>query len=396
MQSANLAKPASSLNKPLSDDLLTAFHPLIKQPLPDWIQSILDYLNLFLSEKENLNYKGISVCFKQSALIAFHFGQAENAFKLCYGHLDWLSRVVAQTGRLELAQEGFDSWLNFGRLERLLGHNDKSLQYFEELANSPFQNEVNFASLTLTPAHWEAIKLSWPEYDNFIRHNYMTDTLKTLFKAKSYDKVLELVANEFSRPDSQINPGVLIEAKFVALCKLGQPSEALALAEQEASNKDNPKLRRLIFNLRRAEALAYFEDPVTATKLAGELGLMARLFEYDKEPRLLKSTLSLRVAKLLAGLGQKESALKLAEDGYRAASVLRDEPLQLDYLVTLSDLTTETDQWRETLKQHANLTCYKMWRDRLPNKTEAVTQTRLEECGELMQTLFNLLMGLAN
>lgn len=366
--------PTLNLKNLLSDELLTAFHPLVKLPLLDWVQNLLAQLAAL--DHTNPDYGLTSACFNQAALIEFHFGNTERAFELCYAHLEWLAKLISGTGRLELAGQSFDPWLNLGRLERLIGRHEAALQKFELLAKALDQPETRLGPLTLTQSHWEAIKLARLETQSTVTRACLTDTLKTLLKAKKYQATLQFVEGWLASAPSPILQNILIEAKFVALARLGQHAEALELIEARNAGSElktvyiskTADLLNFAFALRQTEALALAGELAAARKLAKGVALIAQFFRYDKESQLFKIALALRTAKLLEALALPELATPVAQNGYAAALAVQDEIWQAEFLKLLLTLEEETGKtreesskwkWQQAAEQLALTTCYK-------------------------------------
>lgn len=403
---AATVQPILQPNKILSDEVLTAFHPLVRLPLPRWSQQVLDLLQQSMGI--NPDYGLISVCFNQAALLEFNFGRTERAFKLCYAHLEWLAELISRTGRLELAVQAFDPWLNLGRLERLTGKYALSLERFEILSQFSAQNETILGPLTLTTDHWQAIVNDRPDIEAFVRKACLTDILKTLLKSKQYRATLELIEEieEYNSAQNVYNQNsyrLLLEAKFISLCRLERIEEALELIALYNLNTNlksgtSNSLLNFSFGLHQIEILAISNDSQAAQNQAYNLAQQAQLFNYDKEPRLFKIALSLRLAKLLEALGLVELALSVARQGYAANLAMQDELFEAEFLrllVLLEPDRVEKIGRQQQLEQLGQTTCYSELKKRLlPEIGLLAVSDTAAECSTILDKLYESLFDL--
>lgn len=405
----------------ISNELLTAFHPLVKLPLPLWIKSILHNLPVLnLNDEYTISgYDLISVSFNQAALIEYYFGRTENAYKLCYSHLAWLAYWIKSAGKLELISHATEPWINIGRLERLEGRYASSLTYFKSLLEGVNKAEITLGPVKFGAEHWQvALKLN-PDLVTHINNVCNSEIIKTLLKSKEYNAVLSYIEQEraFQGAGNSFLSEIMLEAKVVALARLNRLDQALNLARVGSfTNSVKPQydynqnlffLHRLIYHLRQVELLAQLDQAMAAIEHAKAVANIARTFQYDGEFGLLKVNITYRLVKLLQYLSQPALAYELAKLAYKASCQIQDEPLQLLFLnwfTTLElklshpEFTFEQAQWQEQFQKLVQITNYQSIRNGMlnlitknnHNHTTNILQQYCEaDLGELFRKLTN-------
>jgi hypothetical protein len=376
----------------LSDELLVAkANGLVRLALPSWSQRVAEYLANYKASLATTTptYPLKSICFNQLGLIECYIGRLERATTSCYAHLEWVSQVVAEQELLAVSQQALDAWINLGRLDVINGAYNEALAKFALLQKAKRGEELTVGALTISDKHWQAIVQARPDFYEFIENVFITDSVKALLKSKDYEAVLSFAISNMTGVGPLLHD-FLTESQLIALCRLGQSEAALELAQQYSLR--GSFLHRLIFQLHRAEALAYFGEEKAALQVVTDLDFIMSYFQLDTKPNLSKLFLTARLVKALKTLGQPLAAQRFAQKAYAGAVLLQDETLQLEFLRFILELNAEIEpslniktQWQQCFHSLVEHTCYRSLRAKAMQLTGPCPP--LEETREYIDTL---------
>lgn len=398
----------------LADELLVAFHPLVKLPLAHWAKTILEVLDeIKLDQKHTYSTsRSRAVCLNQAALVVFHFGQTERAFTLCQAQLDWISRLLKTPESSGLASLSTEPWVNFGRLERLIGKPQEALQRFNYLLDGAARADLTLGPVSLT-SHWEASLRLKPNLCDQIYYTCKLEIIKTYLHLKDYEAVLSFVEQENELGSPPALREIYLEARIVAQARLGHLEKALELARKGSFapnvnpgldyNNGSFGLHRLIFHFRQVELLALLGNRPAATGLATALAGVVQTFQYQGNHALLQATITLRLVKLLQLLNLATLALTLSRQGFVAAVALGDEPLQFEFLKSIlaSPLAKlERENWMNRLRELARACCYQIVRRKLPELLPEAAglpdEAHYQDCQARLDGLYSRLIAAAD
>jgi hypothetical protein len=318
-------------------------------------------------------------------------GRLERATASCYAHIEWVRQAVAETAPLGISHQALEGWVNLGRLDIIRGETQAALAKFAALQKSKSQAELTIGELVLTTAHWQAITQFKPDFYQYADSVFIMDSTKALLRSKDYTAALDFALHNVN--DTKLNPllrSFLVEAQLVALCRLGQASAALELAQHYSLS--GSILHRLIFQIHRAEALAYFGEERAARRVTADLDFALGYFQLETKPTLTKLFLTMRLIKLLKTLAQPVQAQRFAQKAYAGALLVQDETLQLEFLRLILELNAEIEpnpsiktEWQQRFQSLVAHTCYRSLRAKAMQLTGPCPP--LEETREYIDTL---------
>ncbi|UQA62536.1 hypothetical protein [Polyangium aurulentum] len=275
----------------------------------------------------------LSTCFHDAGRIAEHLGQTEDARRLCRAAVRFFARAGERTGRSEATALALSALVDLGRIERGDGRPEEALLHLGRARSLGLGAEIGGGLLRVSRAQWERLMAEDPLSGREIAADAATEMLATLLSSGRFEEALSLALMAKRGPcDPPELEWVRREAALSALCRLGRAEEALSLAAR--CTVDSPSGQRLVFELRRAEALACFGDAPRARGLADTV-----LSALDRKWQSLPASLDdLRMAARASALGVALGDPLTADFCWTAlaeALSLGDVPLESELLVRI-------------------------------------------------------------
>ena len=330
----------------VADEFLSIRGRAVRWELAAWSGSISESLARALSRGGQERLPALATCFEEATIVAGHLGRHEDARRIAEAAVRFFAGIARQKRSAEALAFAVSALVSVGGAERAAGRLDEALLHLGRVRSLGLGAEIGAGLLRVSRAQWESVLALEPGAARAIALSSATEALAALLTARRLEDVVSLaLVSRRGATDPPALEWARKEAALSALCHLGRPDEALALAARYTVEAGEGE--RLVFELRRAEALACFGDVAKARALAEVvLGQLER--KWRARPGTLEDVrLAARVARLCGLLGEASSAdfcwAALAE-----ALAVGDVPLQAELLVHI----VETD-WDEERREDA-------------------------------------------
>ncbi len=350
----NLAGPISSATRHCVDDrfvgdaFLSIRGRTVRWELAAWSGSISQALSKALSSRGgDGKMAALAACFEEATCVAGHLGRHEEARRIAEAAIRFFSGIARQKRSAEALSFAVSGLVGLGAVERVAGRLDEALLHVGRVRSLGLGAEIGAGILRVSRAQWESVLALEPGAARAIALASAAEALSILLEARRLEDVVSLaLVSRRGATDPPALEWARKEAALSALCHLGRPDEALALAARYAVEAGEAE--RLVFELRRAEVLACFGDMAKARSLADMVsGRLERL--WRSRPGTLEDVrLAARVARLSALLGETVSA-EFCWAALAEALAVGDVLLQADLLVHI----VETD-WDEERREDAS------------------------------------------
>jgi len=320
----------------VSDETLAPYDRHVRRELSSWS---LDVERAITRAPEDQVERTalFSRAYQEAALVAAYLDRPDEARLVLHAGLDFIARTADSAGDPTLLTLGTGPLFELARLDARLGRADEALFVLERISGLLRGLGLSFGALSISAETWAA--LTDGAESGPIASAVVIETLRALLCAGRYEAVLEA-----SRANAGVEPmleAIRREAHLVALSKLGRGEEALNVAALWAA-EDHP-IRRAIFELRHAETLAAFGDPIRAHAIAEECARRVEKNLGAGPATLFDVTLAARIAKLQASLGDVLAA-ELCRIALPAATALGDAPLAADLALRILDLDNRAEE----------------------------------------------------
>ncbi|MDC3953087.1 hypothetical protein [Polyangium jinanense] len=326
----------------VADEFLTLRGRAVRWELAAWSGAITQALARALAQSREDRVAALAPCFEEATIVAGHLGRHEDARRVAEAAVRFYAAIARQKRSAEALAFAVSALVGLGAAERAAGRLDEALLHLGRVRSLGLGAEIGAGLLRVSRAQWESVLALEPAAARSIALASATETLSALLAARRLEDVVSLaLVSRRGATDPPTLEWARKEAALAALCHLGRPDEALALAARYTVEAGEGE--RLVFELRRAEVLACFGDAAKARALAEVvLGQLER--KWRARPGTLEDVrLAARVARLCALLGEATSAdfcwAALAE-----ALAIGDVPLQAELLVSIVE--TDWDQER--------------------------------------------------
>jgi len=314
------------------DEFLSTRTRVVRWELARWCATIGRALDRISADAAH-RLSPLSTCFHDAGRIAEHLGQTEDARRLCRAAIRFFARAGERTRRSEATAFALSALVDLGRIERGDGRPEEALLHLGRARSLGLGAEIGGGILRVSRAQWERLMAEDPLSGREIAAEAATEMLATLLSSGRFEEALGLALAAKRGPcDPPELEWVRREAALSALCRLGRAEEALSLAAR--CTVDSPSGQRLVFELRRAEALACFGDAPRARGLADTV-----LSALDRKWQVLPASLDdLRMAARASSLGVALGDPLIADFCWTAlaeALSLGDVPLESELLVRI-------------------------------------------------------------
>jgi tetratricopeptide (TPR) repeat protein len=279
------------------DDFLSTRTRVVRWELARWCATIgraLDRISADVAHR----LSALSTCFHDAGRIAEHLGHAEDARRLSRAAIRFFARTGERTGSSGATALALSALIDLGRIERGGGRPEEALLHLGRVRSLGLGAEIGGGTLRVSRAQWERLMADDPLSGRAIAAEAAAEMLATLLSSRRLEEALALALMAKRGPcDPPELEWVRREAALSALCRLGRAEEALSLAAR--CTVESPKGQRLVFDLRRAEALACFGDVQRARGLA-----VTVLSALDRKWQILPASLDdLRMGARASALG---------------------------------------------------------------------------------------------
>lgn len=307
----------------LSDEPLAPYDRHVRRELASWSAEALQKLE-GAPEEPMERAAALARAHQDAALIASYLGRPNEARLVCHAGLDCVAEQAESSGDESILLFGFGTLVELSRLDARLGRTDEALCVLERLSGLSRGQGLSFGALTITPATWARIGPGEGGAEGALASMVAIETQRTLLGSGRHEAALEMARSQGPTPADPVLEAMRREAYLVSLCRLGRGEEALLVAALWAAEAH--PIRRPIFEVRHAEALAAFGDPMRAHAIAEECGRRVESRLSAGPVTMFDLTIAARVSRLLATLGDPLAA-ELCRTSLPAATAIGDVPL---------------------------------------------------------------------
>ncbi|MBK9262178.1 MAG: hypothetical protein IPM54_20540 [Polyangiaceae bacterium] len=249
----------------ISDEFSSLQGRFVRWELGAWCAAIAQALPRAQALDEG-RLGAIAACFRETILVAEQLEKYDAARGIAENAIRYFSTLAARERRADAVAFGVSALIWLGRTERLAGRMDEALLHLGRVRSLGFGAEIGMGPLRVTRAQWDSVIALEAEMARGIAFDSAVELFSTLLAAGQFEEVVSLALVARKGPnDPPALESIRKEAALSALCRLGCPDEALALAARytvEAREAD-----KLVFNLRRAEVLACFGELPRARRM---------------------------------------------------------------------------------------------------------------------------------
>ncbi len=289
----------------------------------------------------------LSRAHQDAALIASYLDRPDEARLVCHAGLDCVAEQAETSGDLTILLFGFGPLVELSRLDARLGRTDEALCVLERLGGLLRGQGLAFGALTITPAAWENLGPGEGGAEGALASMVAIETQRTLLGSGRHEAALEVARGQTAATADPVLEVMRREAYLVSLCRLGKGEEALLVAALWAAEAH--PIRRPIFELRHAEALAAFGDPVRAHGIVEECTQRVEARLAAGPATLFDLTMAARVSRLSATLGDPLAA-ELCRVALPAATALGDVPLTVELALRILAMDRRVEERAEALE----------------------------------------------
>lgn len=328
------------------DEFLSASGCVVRCELAAWTATLSASVSRAILQSEG-RLAALSGSFREAIALAEHLGQTEAARKLALSAVRFFSGIVVRERRAEAVGHAVSALALLGCVERSAGQIDEALLHLGRARSLGQGAELSSGVLRVTRAQWDSLVALDRKAAQAASYLAATEMLTTLLAARRFEDVVSLaLVSRRAAVDPPALEWVRKEAALSALCRLGRPDEALALAARYTIEANEEE--RLVFEMRRAEVLACFGDILRARALADAVASQLERKWRARPGTLQEIRIAVRAARLCAALGEPLGAdfcwTALAE-----SLSIGDVPLEAELLGCI----VETD-WDEERRADAS------------------------------------------
>ena len=327
-----MATGAGRSSRLVPDQLVMMHERVVRRPLGFWAEELRAELEAW--SRQDPSTLGTRTALMRianaTALIEAHEGQNKGARKTCWATLHWLGSHAAAEAQndSDASSLALQPWVNLGRLHSLEGRLEAALTHFGRLLPYLRDEMVRLGPVGIGGGHFRADTATCRRVTGIVRASYVLDSLKALLRAREYGRLLtfgkEVEAYRWSTVEV-----FLREAQLVAMARLGDET-VLALASEY--ERESSSWERLVYRLRRAQALAAFGHVDRAADVAMSLAPVAIALCESARLNLTALLLAQQAAHLLEDIGHSEQASGISIAALSAARRLHDEPSEIELL----------------------------------------------------------------
>ncbi|TKD03935.1 hypothetical protein [Polyangium fumosum] len=348
LQSAN--GPASSRRRVdgrfITDEPLAPYDRHVRRELASWSAEVLQRLDT-APEDPMERAASLARAHQDAALLASSLGRPNEARLICHAGLDCVAEQAETSGDTSVLLLGFGPLVELSRLDARLGRTDEALGVLERLSGLLRGQGLVFGALTIAPATWSRIGPGEGGAEGALASMVAIETLRTLLGSGRHEAALEIARSQAPAPADPVLEAMRREAYLVSLCRLGRGEQALLVAALWAAEAH--PIRRPIFEIRHAEALAAFGDPVRAHAITEECVRRVESRLAAGPATLFDLTIAARVSRLLATLGDPLAA-ELCRTTLPAATSLGDVPLAAELALRILAMDRRPEERAEALE----------------------------------------------
>jgi len=328
----------------ISDEPLSPYDRHVRRELGSWSSDIARALACPPEEPTERAAETVRA-FQETALVAAYLDRPDEARLILNVALDFVAHEAAPPGHAEARLLGFGPLIELARLDARIGRPDESLHVLERIGGLLRGGNLAFGALDITPPEWKALTERDASLESNLAGAVAIETLRAHLAAGRYRATIE-AALAPGAADPVVET-MQREALIVAWCRTGRGEDALVAAAQWAA-EEHP-IRRAIFEIRHAEALAAFGDPVRAHAVAEEAAGRVEQRMLSGPATLFDLAIAARATRLLAGLGDP-LATELCRAALPAAAAVGDVPLHAELALRIVETDAREDARAEALE----------------------------------------------
>ena len=298
-------------------------------PFNDWYHKLYKMYNDFGIESDDMDkkYDCMAVLTNQLSLVLVYLDRITDAEKMIDAAIKSFIRVGEKYGSNSIRDNGFQSWVNQGRIYRMHGKYDQASRIFDSVN---MDNGTSYLSIGANAVPKESLTGNWA---NLLRNIYIMDTLKTYVQAKN-PKKLEFFINvcqDYNNPSTSAH---LIEGRVILEYLKGNTEGAAELAIQFFS--DSSPAKKPIIMLKLICLLSQQGMENDAKALAHSL-YESNINEVDKLE--INGLLFVKnLSDTMTFMGFNEQAKHLCEAILNRNKTVNDEPLEIDTLAAVAKI----------------------------------------------------------
>ncbi|MDI1478293.1 hypothetical protein [Polyangium sp. y55x31] len=330
----------------LTDEPLAPYDRHVRRELASWSAEALQRLDE-APEDPMERAAAFARAHQDAALIASYLGRPNEARLVCHAGLDSVAEHAETSGDETILLLGFGPLVELSRLDARLGRTDEALCVLERLSGLLRGQGLAFGALSISAATWARIGPGEGGAEAALTSMVAIETQRTLLGSGRHEAALEIARGQAPSPNDPVLEAMRREAYLVSLCRLGRGEEALLVAALWAAEAH--PIRRPIFEIRHAEALAAFGDPVRAHAVAEECVRWVESRLSAGPATLFDLTIAARVSRLLATLGDPLAA-ELCRTALPAATSLGDVPLTAELALRILATDRRAEERAEALE----------------------------------------------